>query len=219
MNENILASLRRHAAACTACELHQNRSKAVCGIGKTSARLMFVGEGPGVDEDRTGEPFTGVSGQLQRRIVAAIGMTAGEVFMSNLVRCRVPSDTKLKKTEIEACRAHLEAEIEAVKPAVIVALGRLAWRWFEPADRRAMGELRGELVLAPDGTALWLPTYNAAYLMRRPEAKGDVWTDMKRVRSVLRRLANGETPQHLADRSAIIQAEPENRNVGLPLMP
>ena len=128
--EEALGSLKAthaSAAACTACALHKNRSNPVFGVGLANAALMFVGEGPGPDEDKDGEPFTGRSGQLLDRIVAAMGAKRENVFLTNIVTCQLNDSRQLLKSYIEACRPHLEAQIAAVAPHVIVALGSSAW--------------------------------------------------------------------------------------------
>ena len=121
-----LAALKTDAGACTACELHHLRTRCVFGVGHANADLMLVGEGPGPDEDQAGEPFTGRSGRLLDRIVAAIGSDRSEVYLGNAVQCRLDDDRHLTKKQIEACRGFLSGQIEQVDPHVIVPLGSTA---------------------------------------------------------------------------------------------
>ena len=149
------------------------------GEGDPHAELLFVGEAPGPDEDRTGRPFTGRSGALLDRIIEAIGKHREDVYLTNVVTCRLNDDRELTRQQIEACRDHLEAQIKAVDPEIIVPLGSTAWRWFQPGDRRPMHEVRGQVYRWRD--RLLVPTYHPAFLLRKPDHKGDVWKDMRRV--------------------------------------
>ena len=206
-----LATLHADTRGCHACRLCENRQQVVNGIGPPKAEIMFTGEGPGAFENRLGEPFTGESGQLLDRIIAAMKLKRGHVFLSNVVRCYVAEDDRIRKAEIEACRGFLEREIEAVSPRIIVPLGAIAWRWFVPGDKRAMRDVRG-------GTYRWrgttvMPTYHPAFLLRRREFKRDVWMDMQRVVHTLQQLRDNIPVGALDVEAEITKSQAKNPKV------
>ena len=172
-----LEGIAATASTCTRCTLHTNRTHSVFGSGAASTDLMWIGEAPGPEEDASGTPFDGKSGQLLHRIVRAIGRTAADVWMTNVVNCRLDDARRLNKTQIEACRPHLRAQIDAVDPQVIIALGSVAWRWFQSGDKRKMSDVRGNLYRWE--TRWIVPTYHPAFLLRKPEYKRDVWNDVR----------------------------------------
>ena len=195
--------------ACTACDLHEHRTSCVFGIGHANADLMFVGEAPGPDEDEAGEPFTGRSGQLLDRIIAAIGADRGRVYLANAVQCRLDNDRHLTKKYIGACRGFLSRQIELVDPRIIVPLGSTAWRWFSPKDKRNMAEVRGTVYRW--GDRILAPTYHPAFLLRSPEYKGDVWADMKRTARLLaENTPIDELSLDVIDNPAPTAPQPEN---------
>ena len=179
-----LAALKAHIGpACTRCKLHTlGRRQVVFGVGSPTASLMFVGEGPGEDEDRQGEPFVGRAGQLLTKIIEAIGLTRQQVYIANVIKCRPPGNRNPEPDEVATCEPFLFEQIAAIQPKVIVALGKFAaqslLRSTEPITR-----LRGR-VFEFRGAAL-VPTFHPAYLLRNPPAKRDVWEDMKKVRDML----------------------------------
>ena len=180
-----LERARIAAETCTACSLHHQRTHSVLGIGHANAEMMWVGEAPGPDEDIQGAPFTGRSGELLDRIVEALGARREEVFLGNTVSCRLDEARRLTREQTEACRHFLEAQIDAVGPRVIVALGATAWTWFKRGDKRPMAEVRGR-VHRWRGIYL-VPTYHPAFLLRMPQYKADVWADVQ----VAKALAEG----------------------------
>jgi DNA polymerase len=168
---------------CSRCKLHRlGRKQVVFGVGNPDADLMFVGEGPGADEDMQGEPFVGRAGQLLTKIIEAIGLRREDVYIANVVKCRPPQNRNPEPDEVEQCEPFLFRQIETIKPKVIVALGKFAaqslLRTTEPITR-----IRGREFKYRD--AILIPTYHPAYLLRNPGAKRDVWEDMKRVRTLL----------------------------------
>lgn len=168
---------------CTRCKLHTlGRRQVVFGIGSSVAELMFVGEAPGEDEDRQGEPFVGRAGQLLTRIIESIGFTRDQVYIANVIKCRPPGNRNPEPDEVARCEPFLFRQIDVVKPKVIVALGKFAAQSLlkspDPITR-----LRGR-VFAYRGASL-VPTFHPAYLLRNPSAKRDVWDDMKKVRGIL----------------------------------
>ena len=205
------STLQRTAACartCTACELHANRTKSVFGIGDPQARLMFVGEGPGPEEDRVGEPFTGRSGDLLTRIIEAMQLRRAETFLTNVVVCRLDDSRRLTKTHTEACRHYLESQIETVRPAIIVPLGSTAWMWFAPNDKRKISDVRDRIYRWRD--QLLVPTYHPAFLLRKPQHKRDLWKDMKKVMRLLTdKPADTDEIVRIHDTGARETAEPE----------
>ena len=168
---------------CQRCKLHTlGRRQIVFGVGNPSADLMFVGEAPGADEDLKGEPFVGRAGQLLTKIIEAIGLSRQDVYIANVIKCRPPGNRNPEPDEVEQCEPFLFRQIDTIKPAVIVALGKFAaqslLRTTEPITRLRGREYRYR-------NAVLIPTYHPAFLLRNPSAKRDVWADMKRVREIL----------------------------------
>lgn len=161
----------------------------VPGEGDPNARVMFIGEGPGAEEDRTGRPFVGQAGKLLDGMIFALGFERSQVFIGNVVKCRPPRNRDPEDDEMSACAHFLDRQIQHIAPQVIVALGRVAARRLTGTDR-SMGALRGRWG-AYAGTPL-LATYHPAYLLRSPLAKREVWQDLKVVR---KRLDEGSNPQ------------------------
>jgi DNA polymerase len=182
--DEALRALREDIGAdCSRCKLHTlGRKQIVFGVGNPEADLMFVGEAPGADEDIQGEPFVGRAGQLLTKIIEAIGLTRNDVYIANVIKCRPPQNRNPEPDEVEQCEPFLFRQIDAIKPKVIVALGKFAAQSLlktnDPITR-----LRGREFKYRD--AILMPTYHPAYLLRNPSAKRDVWEDMKRVRALL----------------------------------
>jgi len=169
--------------ACTRCKLHTlGRSQVVFGVGHPKARLLFVGEAPGEEEDKRGEPFVGRAGQLLTRIIEAIGLTRDQVYIANVIKCRPPGNRNPEPDEVATCEPFLFRQLDAIQPRVVVALGKFAaqslLRSVEPISkiRGREFDFRG---------ATLIPTYHPAYLLRNPSAKREVWDDMKKVRAIL----------------------------------
>ncbi|MBN2056400.1 uracil-DNA glycosylase [bacterium] len=177
-----LKELGRMVTACTKCELHVERVKVVFGDGNPLARLMFVGEGPGAEEDRQGVPFVGAAGQLLSKILQAMGFIRSEVYITNIVKCRPPQNREPLPKEAHACRPYLLKQLELIQPEVIVALGRTAAQNLLQTDA-PLGRLRGRFHDL-QGIVV-MPTYHPAALLRYPENKRFVWADMKLVMAKL----------------------------------
>lgn len=171
-----LADMARALAPCVKCALAKGRTQVVFGVGNPDARLMFVGEGPGADEDRLGEPFVGRAGQLLDKIIAAMGLRREDVYIANVVKCRPPENRVPMFDEVEACLPFLREQIEIVKPELIVALGATAARALL-GTTSSMSALRGRTFQLA-GIPL-IATYHPAYLLRNPSEKAKVWEDMK----------------------------------------
>lgn len=181
----ILRELDRKILSCTLCPLSRERTHAVPGEGHDRAKLMFVGEGPGADEDARGKPFIGRAGQLLTRIIAAMGFSRQDVYITNVVKCRPPKNRTPVREEIEACAPYLLAQIEAIAPKVIVSLGKVATDFFLPSPT-GMTKRRGQFI--EYGKILVMPTFHPSYLIRNEgnrELKKAVWSDMKQVMAVL----------------------------------
>ncbi len=177
-----LEEIRADIGDCTRCKLHAHRTHLVFGEGNPQADLMFVGEGPGADEDATGRPFVGRAGQLLDKIIAAIGRKREDVFIANVVKCRPPQNRTPEKDETDTCEPFLFRQIAFIKPKVIVALGSPAFQCLfrtKEAISRARGEFREW-----NGIQV-MPTFHPAYLLRSPDKKREAWEDMKKVRDYL----------------------------------
>ncbi|MGD8258501.1 MAG: uracil-DNA glycosylase [Desulfobacterales bacterium] len=171
-----LENIRADIGDCQRCRLAQGRTHIVFGSGDPGAKLVFVGEGPGFEEDRQGEPFVGPAGQLLSRIIAAIKLNRAQVYICNVVKCRPPGNRNPEHAEIESCFSFLERQIAAIDPDFICALGTCAAQTLLKTDR-PISKLRGRF---HDYLGIkLLPTYHPAYLLRNPDRKRDVWEDMK----------------------------------------
>ncbi|MCA1585599.1 MAG: uracil-DNA glycosylase [Acidobacteria bacterium] len=168
---------------CSRCKLHTlGRRQVVFGVGNPSADLMFVGEGPGEEEDKQGEPFVGRAGQLLTKIIEAIGLKRQDVYIANVIKCRPPGNRNPEPDEVACCEPFLFRQVDVIRPKVIVSLGKFAaqslLKTTDPITR-----LRGR-VYQYRGAQL-IPTFHPAYLLRNPSAKREVWEDMKKVRAIL----------------------------------
>lgn len=172
-----LGGVAAAVAVCKKCGLHKTRKKTVPGQGNPHPELMFVGEGPGADEDEQGLAFVGRAGQLLTKMILAMGYQRDEVFIANIVKCRPPDNRQPLPEEMDACLPYLKEQIGLLKPKVIVALGATAVRGLVGLD--GITRLRGKWLLF-QGIDL-MPTYHPAYLLRNPPAKKDAWIDLQEV--------------------------------------
>ena len=179
-----LRLIREDIGDCTRCGLCRNRTNVVFGVGNSAARLMFVGEGPGADEDLKGEPFVGRAGQLLTKIIESMGMEREDVYIANVVKCRPPENRTPLPDEIATCSPFLFQQILAIRPRVIVCLGTPATQTLL-GTRDTITRLRGTFHEI-DGIRV-MPTFHPAYLLRNPAAKRDVWGDMKKVMAELKK--------------------------------
>jgi DNA polymerase len=173
-----LSVLATEVAACQRCSLAVTRTQTVFSRGNPFAELCFIGEGPGADEDRLGEPFVGAAGQLLDKMIAAMGYGRDEVYICNVVKCRPPNNRKPEPTEIDACKSYLVQQVELCKPKYIVALGATATQGLLGTTEGIM-KLRGKWKLYRGIPVM--PTYHPAYLLRTPTAKKEVWADLQEV--------------------------------------
>jgi len=190
-----LKLIREDLGDCTRCKLHkQGRKQIVFGVGNPRAELMFVGEGPGADEDAQGEPFVGRAGQLLNNMIKAMGLQREDVYIANIVKCRPPGNRTPERDECETCSPFLMRQIAVVKPRVVVALGAVAAKNLL-AINAPMSELRGRWydfkpagVRSGDGSwtgARLAVTYHPAFLLRDPRQKGEAWKDLQMVMKYL----------------------------------
>jgi uracil-DNA glycosylase len=190
-----LKLIREDLGDCTRCKLHkQGRKQIVFGVGNPRAELMFVGEGPGADEDAQGEPFVGRAGQLLNNMIKAMGLRREDVYIANIVKCRPPGNRTPEPDECETCSPFLMRQIAVIKPKVVVALGATAAKNLL-AMNSSLGDLRGRFYdFKPAGVrssdASWpgarlAVTYHPAYLLRDPRQKGEAWKDLQMVMKYL----------------------------------
>ncbi len=169
---------------CVRCKLGTlGRKQVVFGEGNPAAQLMFVGEGPGADEDEEGVPFIGRAGQLLTKIIEAIQLTRDQVYIANVVKCRPPQNRNPEPDEIATCEPFLFQQIDIIKPRVVVALGKFAAQTLLRTDD-PISKIRGR-IFDYRGDAKLIPTFHPAYLLRNPSSKRDVWEDMKLVQRIL----------------------------------
>lgn len=177
-----LKLIREDIGDCTRCRLHKGRTNLVFGVGNVNADLMFVGEGPGADEDAKGEPFVGRAGQLLNNMISAMGIKREDVYIANVVKCRPPSNRTPEKDECDTCSPFLMRQIDIIQPKVIVALGAVAAKNLL-AVNDSMANLRGRWYDFRDSKLV--VTYHPAYLLRDPRQKKEAWKDLQMVMKFL----------------------------------
>ncbi len=177
-----LESISADLGDCTRCKLHRKRHKIVFGAGNPAAQLVFVGEGPGHDEDMQGLPFVGRAGKLLTQMIEAMSLMRDDVYIANIVKCRPPENRTPQEDEIATCMPFLERQLGAIKPKVIVCLGSTAAQTLL-GTKKSISAFRGQW-FDYQGAKL-ISTYHPAYLLRNPNAKSDVWMDLKKVMAVL----------------------------------
>jgi uracil-DNA glycosylase family 4 len=172
----ILNKLRGQAHACEKCVLSKTRTQAVFGTGNEKAELMFVGEAPGYDEDKQGEPFVGKAGQLLTKMIEAMGLQRKDVYIANIIKCRPPENRTPAPEEIDQCMPYLREQISQIRPKVICALGNVAVQTLLQTEK-TITRLRG--MFYPFENIKIMPTFHPAYLLRNPEYKREVWRDLQ----------------------------------------
>jgi uracil-DNA glycosylase family 4 len=180
--DDTLLKIREDLGECTRCKLHSTRNKIVFGDGSPKAQLVFVGEGPGADEDAQGLPFVGRAGKLLTQMIEAMGLQRKDVYICNVVKCRPPENRQPEEDEVHTCSPFLLRQIDTIAPKVIVCLGAVAAKTLLQTNR-GISQFRGEW-LEFRGRKL-LATYHPAYLLRNPPAKSEVWKDLQKVMAVL----------------------------------
>lgn len=184
-------ALRDVVADCRRCGLCETRTQTVFGVGDTAARWMFIGEAPGADEDRQGEPFVGRAGQLLTSMIRATGLTRESVYIANVLKCRPPGNRDPQAAEAEACRAYLDRQVELVNPALVVAVGRIAAQTLLGTDD-PLAKLRGRVHALGAARRPLVVVYHPAYLLRSPGEKRKAWLDLLQAKQVFERLQRGE---------------------------
>ncbi|MFH1829409.1 MAG: uracil-DNA glycosylase [Pseudomonadota bacterium] len=189
-----LDKLRTEIGDCTLCKLCKARKNIVFGVGNPKAKLMFIGEGPGRDEDIQGIPFVGLAGQLLTKIIEAMGFKRDDVYIANIIKCRPPNNRNPEPDEVATCIPFLKKQVEIIKPSVIVCLGSVAAQNLLGTAVN-ISKLRGKFT-EWQGIPV-MPTYHPAFLLRNANMKKPVWEDMKKVMEKLKNDAsNPSTPEH-----------------------
>ena len=180
------SELQANVRACTLCGLHRGRTQTVFGVGRRDASLFVIGEAPGADEDRQGEPFVGRAGQLLNAMLRAIGLPRAEVYIANILKCRPPNNRDPEPSESTSCTPYLTRQIELVQPRVLLAVGRIAAQWLLQTDT-PIGRIRGRALTFGARNTPLVVTYHPAYLLRSPLDKAKAWTDLCLVKELLSR--------------------------------
>lgn len=171
------AALEERVAGCTSCRLHEGRTQTVFGVGSHDADWMIVGEAPGAEEDRRGEPFVGRAGQLLDQMLSAVGLGRDRVFIANILKCRPPANRDPSPEEASACRGFLDRQIALVAPKLILAVGRIAAQQLLETDA-PLARLRGRVHRLKGSDIPVVVTYHPAYLLRSPKEKRKAWADL-----------------------------------------
>jgi DNA polymerase len=177
-------ALAEAVRACTRCGLHATRTQTVFGVGRRDAALMIIGEAPGAEEDRQGEPFVGPAGQLLNAMLNAIKLRREDVYIANILKCRPPNNRDPSPEEASTCTSYLNRQIELLRPRVMLAVGRIAGQWLLQTEL-PIGRLRGQVSKYGDSGIPLVVTYHPAYLLRSPLAKAKAWQDLCLVRDLV----------------------------------
>jgi DNA polymerase len=186
-----LADVRKELGDCKRCKLHRTRRTIVFGEGNVRATLMFIGEGPGYDEDVQGRPFVGKAGQLLTKIIESINLSREEVYIANVIKCRPPQNRNPDPDEIKSCNPFLMKQIRVIHPKIICALGTFSAQTLLKTDAK-ISALRGKVFDLEDIRVI--PTYHPAFLLRNPERKREVWEDMKKIAELIKTPAQRAEP-------------------------
>jgi DNA polymerase len=169
---------------CKRCGLHATRTQTVFGVGRRDAELMVIGEAPGAEEDRQGEPFVGPAGQLLNAMLRAIGLRREDVYIANILKCRPPNNRDPKPEEAATCTPYLNRQLELLRPRVMLAVGRIASQWLLQTES-PIGRLRGQVTRYGDTGIPLVVTYHPAYLLRSPHDKAKAWQDLCLVKDLI----------------------------------
>lgn len=172
------ADLRQRVAKCQQCELHQGRTQTVFGVGNHNADWLIIGEAPGAEEDRQGEPFVGRAGKLLNSMLFACGLQREQVFIANILKCRPPNNRDPKPEEVIACSSYLKEQIDLLQPKIILAVGRVAAQNLMQTET-PIGKMRGQRYQYADTGIPVVVTYHPAYLLRSPREKRKAWQDLQ----------------------------------------
>lgn len=177
--KDALKNLRDEIGDCQRCKLLKGRKNIVFGEGSIDAEIMFIGEGPGEDEDIQGRPFVGKAGQLLTKLIEKMGFKREDVYIGNIVKCRPPFNRDPEEDEINACSPFIKKQAEIISPKVIVSLGRISTQTLIPTNNVGIGKLRGKFYLFENIPLM--PTFHPSYLLRNPKDKWLVWEDAQKV--------------------------------------
>ena len=176
-------SLRGEVSACEKCELHRGRTQTVFGVGDTRADWMIIGEAPGAEEDRQGEPFVGRAGKLLNSMLEAVGLAREQVYIANILKCRPPNNRDPKPEEVNQCEDYLARQVRMIQPQIILAVGRIAAQNLLKVDT-PIGRMRGQEYRYPGSDIPVIVTYHPAYLLRSPREKRKSWQDLQMAMSI-----------------------------------
>jgi len=182
-DSNKLDSIAAEYSDCKLCRLHETRTNIVSGAGGISSGLLIIGEAPGAEEDKQGLPFVGASGELLTKMLSAINLSREEVFITNIVKCRPPGNRQPNPDEISACKMFLLRQISEINPKLILLLGSVAAKTLLGDDEISISKIRGRVFKFQNIPCI--PSYHPAYLLRKPAAKSESWTDLKLVKKML----------------------------------
>ncbi len=183
VKETLLASIAQEVVSCQKCKLGATRTKAVPGVGSARARICFVGEGPGREEDLSGVPFVGQAGRLLDRLLIAEGLSRGDCYICNIVKCRPPNNRVPELSEVAACSLYLYAQLAVVEPDVICLLGNTALRFFF-GEQYSIGQVRGTILLKDEQR--FMPTYHPAAALRNPQYVQVIQSDLRKLAALIR---------------------------------
>lgn len=186
-----LLAVQQIAEQCTRCELHRKRNRSVFARGNGSSRVVFVGEGPGAEEDRRGLPFVGAAGKLLDRMIVAMGLDLESVYICNIVKCRPPQNRKPEPREVAECSPLLAQQLTLIRPKVIIALGATAMQGLVGTSV-GITRLRGQWHEYKGGVPV-MPTFHPAFLLRQSTAKREVWQDLQKVVTLLSGTSSSDT--------------------------
>lgn len=172
------SSLRSSVEACQKCELHSGRKQTVFGVGDKDADWLIIGEAPGAEEDKLGEPFVGRAGKLLNSMIEAIGLDRSRVYIANILKCRPPNNRDPRPEEVAHCETYLAAQIELIRPKIILAVGRIAAQNLLKVET-PIGRMRGQQYSYPGSEIPVVVTYHPAYLLRSPREKRKSWQDLQ----------------------------------------
>ena len=180
-----LSTLQQQVSVCTSCSLHETRTQTVFGVGDHNADWLVIGEAPGAEEDRRGEPFVGRAGLLLNAMLLAIGLKREQVFIANILKCRPPNNRDPRPGEVSACSSYLRQQIDLIQPKIILAVGRIAAQNLLGVET-PIGKMRSKRYSHPETNLPLVVTYHPAYLLRSPRQKRKVWEDLKLAMQVYR---------------------------------
>ncbi len=185
-----LSVIAGEIAVCTKCPLHRGRTRTVPGSGPANATIMFIGEAPGFHEDQQGEPFVGASGKYLGQLLSDVGLSRQDVFITNVVKCRPPSNRDPNPDELQACEDYLNRQIAAINPRIIITLGRFSMAKYFPDGR--ISKIHGRPKRS--GGRIYYPMYHPAAILRNPRLRPEMETDMRRVLDLIQESGAGEIP-------------------------